>query len=566
MAARVSGWFVRVRRVVTLLAVFVMACSRHGASESGPAPALAIGVTSQQPATGEGARFPAKIAALAWETRVQEQPSASSRPIGYLRAGAVVAASSEGECGGGCKGEWRAIAPEGYVCLEPNVATTNLDDPLVRALSIRPDRGQRLPYMYGLVRRPGPVYSRFPTLREAKFHEPSLERRMRKWLTAPDDSGAAFRPEYWRRGKPDPAPLAADLWQAHTTVEVPDWVPAALSCDRRSLRGCGQFPAGILTPVNHPGDSVLGDAQKHYGFALLDTAVVDGRRYGITTDLRVVPIDRLRPIEGSAFHGYRIPEDIDFPFALVRREGARAFELRDGRMKGVQKVARRAAIRLSGKQEQYEGVLYFETTDGLWLSEAYVSRVDPVKRWTKWGADGERWVDVSIRRQVLVAYEGTKAVYATLVSTGEAGVADPQTSKATIQGEFRIFAKHLTTTMSSERAGEGGPEKTGPEKTGGGGGAPPTHEGTGGGGGAPPTHETADFELQDIPYVQYFAEGYALHAAYWHDDFGIPRSHGCVNLSPEDAKWLFSWTQPEVPTGWHGVRQAGRGSVVVVHP
>jgi lipoprotein-anchoring transpeptidase ErfK/SrfK len=74
-----------------------------------------------------------------------------------------------------------------------------------------------------------------------------------------------------------------------------------------------------------------------------------------------------------------------------------------------------------------------------------------------------------------------------------------------------------------------------------------------------------EFQLKDIPYVQYFQEGYALHAAFWHDDFGIPRSHGCINLSPEDARWLFSWTEPEVPAGWHGAQAQGTGSVVYVH-
>ena len=75
-----------------------------------------------------------------------------------------------------------------------------------------------------------------------------------------------------------------------------------------------------------------------------------------------------------------------------------------------------------------------------------------------------------------------------------------------------------------------------------------------------------EFELKDIPYVQYFEAGYALHAAYWHDDFGTPRSHGCINMSPEDAKWLFQWTEPALPPGWHSVRKALTGSTVFVHP
>lgn len=75
------------------------------------------------------------------------------------------------------------------------------------------------------------------------------------------------------------------------------------------------------------------------------------------------------------------------------------------------------------------------------------------------------------------------------------------------------------------------------------------------------------FQLKDVPYIQYFAAGYALHAAYWHDVFGTPRSHGCVNLSPVDAHRLFLWTEPAVPDGWHAVNagdEFGEGTTVVI--
>ena len=67
-----------------------------------------------------------------------------------------------------------------------------------------------------------------------------------------------------------------------------------------------------------------------------------------------------------------------------------------------------------------------------------------------------------------------------------------------------------------------------------------------------------------MPFVQYFHEGYALHAAYWHDDFGHTHSHGCVNLSPKDAAWLFKWTDPHLPSGWHGA-MTREGTIVYVH-
>jgi lipoprotein-anchoring transpeptidase ErfK/SrfK len=78
---------------------------------------------------------------------------------------------------------------------------------------------------------------------------------------------------------------------------------------------------------------------------------------------------------------------------------------------------------------------------------------------------------------------------------------------------------------------------------------------------------SADFELRDVPWIQYFASGYALHGAYWHDVFGIARSHGCINLAPIDARYVFMWTDPPVPKGWHGINvgaDMGEGTGVVV--
>jgi lipoprotein-anchoring transpeptidase ErfK/SrfK len=74
-----------------------------------------------------------------------------------------------------------------------------------------------------------------------------------------------------------------------------------------------------------------------------------------------------------------------------------------------------------------------------------------------------------------------------------------------------------------------------------------------------------EFDLRDVPYVQYFKDGYALHAAYWHDGFGTPHSHGCVNLAPLDARFLFAWTEPPVPMAWHGAMST-HGTLVSIHP
>jgi len=75
------------------------------------------------------------------------------------------------------------------------------------------------------------------------------------------------------------------------------------------------------------------------------------------------------------------------------------------------------------------------------------------------------------------------------------------------------------------------------------------------------------YSIEDVPFVQYYFRSFALHAAFWHSNFGVQMSHGCVNLSPLDAKWLFFFTGPDLPGGFHGVwsNEAATGSRVVVH-
>jgi lipoprotein-anchoring transpeptidase ErfK/SrfK len=257
----------------------------------------------------------------------------------------------------------------------------------------------------------------------------------------------------------------------------------------------------------------------------------EGRRYAVSTDLRVLPADRFRPIRGSEFHGYRIGVDVEFPFALVRRKGARKYSLsQDGKkLVDAGEVAWRSAVALTGKQQFFRKRLHYQTKDGHWIDDQHAGRIDPAKKMPGWAKNGEKWIDVNITKQVLVAYEGENAVYATLVSTGEAGLEDHKTTKSTKRGIFRIHTKHVSVTMDSEVVGE-------------------------------------EFELRDVPYVQYFEEGYALHGAYWHDGFGQPKSHGCINLAPEDARRLFWWTEPQVPAGWHAVSKSLTGTVVFVHP
>src|SRR5690606_37260734 len=118
-----------------------------------------------------------------------------------------------------------------------------------------------------------------------------------------------------------------------------------------------------------------------------------------------------------------------------------------------------------------------------------------------------------------------------LVSTGcvRRG-SNPLLNHETPAGSFRILSKHTTATMDGDHAIFGA------------------------------------YSLEDVPYVQFFKGAYALHGAFWHDRFGRPSSHGCINLAPEDARWLFEWTLPTAPGAWHAAypRAPAKGTLLVV--
>jgi len=111
---------------------------------------------------------------------------------------------------------------------------------------------------------------------------------------------------------------------------------------------------------------------------------------------------------------------------------------------------------------------------------------------------GERWIDVNLTSQRLTAYEGDEAVLSTLISSGT-------WNHPTVTGQFRIWLRFESQTMDGRLLGY-------------------------------------DYYLENVPYVMYFYQDYALHGTYWHSNFGTPMSHGCVNLATADAGWLFNWS------------------------
>lgn len=120
----------------------------------------------------------------------------------------------------------------------------------------------------------------------------------------------------------------------------------------------------------------------------------------------------------------------------------------------------------------------------------------------------ERWIDVDLDTQILVAFEGEMPIYATLISSG-------LKDSATTPGLYRVWLKEAEADMKNLKAED-------------------------------------PYSVATVPWTQFFYpdEDLALHTAYWHDEFGKQRSHGCVNLSPRDARWLYYWSDPQIAPGW----------------
>lgn len=451
---------------------------------------------------------PKRVYARGLRTWIYEGPSRSSARLGYLRVGGSAPIAGPAQPAGECEHGWQPIKPRGFVCMNEQ-ATFDVTDPAVDlSREHPPDFARKLPYIYGTVRKPGPIYGALPERGEVAKLEVGFDKRIPEWLDAGGEIGASYAPEVWL--SPGQAAIdAKQAWLENLTADVPE------------LLARGAAIPGLLGRTRNRETPVIDTMRLKVGYSFLGTFVWQGRRYGLTPEMELLPVDRLRPIRGSSFHGYVIGKDVQFPFALVRIPG--------GKFQSGKDAPYHAALPLTGKQSFFKGVLHYETSDGEWVSDRVASRLDPAKNMPKWGKSGEKWIDVNVTKQTLVLYEGEEPVFATLVSTGEAGLSDHETSTATKRGIFRIHTKHVTATMSSEELGE-------------------------------------EFELRDVPYVMYFdREGYALHGAYWHDRFGIPKSHGCINLAPEDARRIFHWTEPHVPDGWHGALLPLTGTVVFIH-
>lgn len=256
-------------------------------------------------------------------------------------------------------------------------------------------------------------------------------------------------------------------------------------------------------------DIVVDRMDGDYFLALDREESIGDRSYHRTVLGRYVPVGDVDIKPTPKMQGELLGADKQLPLAFVHAGPAtQLLRLQDGEPEPFGQAHKHARFEVAD-EGRWSGRPVVISRQGYAVERQHVRMARRHARPSGVAAD-EKWLHVDLERQTLVAYEGDRAVFATLVSTGRAGYDTPT-------GLFHIQEKHKTATMRGSDA-------------------------------------SGFFEVSEVPWTMFYQGSYALHGAYWHDDFGNVRSHGCINLAPIDARWLFRFTKGELPSGWHALR------------
>lgn len=478
------------------------------ASASAAAPAAAPPTAAASPpALPAGDRIYAR-SRFVW---IQKAPGARGW-IGYLTLGGSVRLF-EGDrerartLGPGCEA-WYRVEPTGYVCHD---AATTLDPLDPEYVAMRDHAGRAdgpFPFEYG-ESIGTPRYFAPPSDVQQRELEWDLDAHRRQL----DLLAAALR-----SGRPDEAdPLYREIDAGAANLDFPQ-LPKLGATVRENRHRVAR------------GSTVAWSRAYDQG----------GRAWLYTSDHALVPKDRVKPYPKSSFQGVVLGEKVALPLAFFRVKDRPKYERSGERFTdNGETFARLSWVALTGEAVRSGGKTYLETTQGAWVLEADASVVKQAQTipfvGDEAGSGRRTWLDVSVLGGTLVAYEGKQAVFATLIAGGRGGIPfpgrDAVSTASTPTGTFRVDGKFRWATMVSS--------------------------------------SDSSVVHAEVQYVQNFHGPHALHGAYWHDAWGELKSGGCVNLSPIDSRWLFEWTEPRLPDGWHGMRSVAPFAAptrVVVRP
>lgn len=504
----------------------------------------------------------------------------SSRRIGYLRFGASTEVLDAPVVNDACPEGWYTLKTGGYTCGKG--ITFEEKNPRVTYAPKPPREDDALPYAYGTVTVDRtPLYKRILSPQERAAIEAAPVRPSSPVASAPveddskrkaespgDEDGSATPPSVQKvrltlkelRGR---GPVVRKLARGFILALDKEF----RASDSRWWRTTAGFAieAGKVMPIRsvaephgrvlwEPAMAVLSSPDGHTDggvkhsesapemplAAIEDTGVsMDASGLatdGASLDASDVQNASLKDVLSDAGRGAfaRVSEPAESTDGLVgflRHSPVASFRpvKEGGKLTWAPPVDGLSVVAFARGQQQMGGVAIRETTEGFWLRTSDVIMPTPMPPEDL--APGEKWVDVDLAQQTLVAYEGMRPVFAARTSTGRKNLVDKERDYQTPAGTFRIREKHITATMDGDVASDG------------------------------------PYSIEDVPWVMYFNASIALHGAFWHNQFGTPRSHGCVNLAPADAKQLFAWVEPRLPPGLHGVYATATqpGTRVVVH-
>jgi lipoprotein-anchoring transpeptidase ErfK/SrfK len=479
--------------------------------------------------------------------------------LGYIRQGQKVPVIAEAHPKANCKEGWYELVQGGFVC--GKYASLDMNHPRIKLAPHAPDMVSSLPYQYGYnVANGTPLYRQIPSREERLAIEPWLAPKKAKRRSDDGeadnlDAGAASSALTLAKQTLPADRSSADLLGDAVDSGVP-WYLREYD---------GGKPQVTLDDLKGEGP-VARRMVKGFFLALDKDFGAGSGRWWKTTGSLIAPFERIMVYKNASdFHGTWLDESALPPAGITGDAGAPSVSASDREKKetpdlakpnskaqiGVitmykshkyivstskkavttgDSVSRHSVLRLTGESVTINGATYDETDDGWWMKAAEGTKTRPGEP-PKDLKSGEKWIDVNTSTQTLVAYEGDKPVFATAVSTGLVDRTDKEKDHHTPPGTFRIREKHIAATMDGDVASDG------------------------------------PYSIEDVPWIMYFNGSYALHGAFWHNNFGRTKSHGCVNLAPQDAKAVFAWTEPHLPDGWHGVMSTSEkpGTRVVVH-
>jgi hypothetical protein len=479
---------------------------------------------ASMPAPPEGGP---KLAARA-PLRVFALPSTSSKELGEIGVGGVVARSAGPVTNKACAAGWYAVRPHGFVCADAGVSLDARKPKSVADAAL--DRA--LPYRYGRARVDGvPLYARVPTLAEQLEAEPELAKHPPKPLDQEVLGVAA-----------NDVPLDAHAVASGPPVLLP--TGDGVEGGKRTTLSFFTFTNTLEAPTTTfaiASPAKIGVLKKGTGVALAGAYVAEGpgdaasnhrapRRFGVTPDGLLAPLDRLRPALGSTWHGIDL-EAVGLPIAFVHKQGVHTFGMQKGKaQKRDDELERKTAVPLSGKFRTVEGVKYFETREGEWMRAQDIVLVVKRTKFPDFARGKQRWIDVSIANQTLTVYEGTRPLYATLVSTGRDLLKDAATSASTPRGNLRVTGKAVRKSLDAKEV-------------------------------------AGAFDPLDAPWALDLEGGVTMAGSYFGDGVGEASTFHDILMTPIDAHRVWSWAEPGLPDGWSAASDpGGEGTVVSVRP